>query len=284
MPMISVGQARKLVMFSLFLLTFLLIVLSSYEPVVSLKGSKDTPPDRWQLVWSDEFNYQGFPNPLKWTYEEGFVRNNEAQYYTSPRRQNARVANGMLIIEARKEKYKKANYTSASITTFKKASWRYGRIEVRAKLPSGRGMWTSIWMVGTNRTKVGWPKCGEIDIVENVGFEPNIIHANVHTQAFNHNKGNNKGSSLVIPKLGAKFHVYAVEWFEDRIDFFVDDRKYFTFQNTGNGIDEWPFDNRHYLILNAAIGGFWGGRQGIDPRIFPQKFYIDYVRVYKKLA
>lgn len=277
-------QVRKVgVIFSLFLLTLLLTLLNSYKPTVSLQERINGNLHRWDLVWSDEFNYQGLPNPLKWSYEEGFVRNDEAQYYTRGRKENVRVENGMLVIEARKEKYKKAEYTSASITTFKKATWRYGRFEVKAKFPRGRGMWTSIWLLGTNRAKVGWPKCGEIDIVENLGFEPNMIYANVHTQAFNHNKGNNKGSKLTIPKLGNKFHVYAVEWFEDRIDFFVDDRKYFTFKNTGNGIDEWPFDNSHYLILNAAIGGFWGGRQGIDPNIFPQKFYIDYVRVYKKL-
>ncbi|MBD2774605.1 glycoside hydrolase family 16 protein [Iningainema tapete] len=275
-------MARKVVILSSFLLTFLITVLNSYEPAASFERGMANPSNQWQLVWFDEFNYRGLPNPLKWTYEEGFVRNNEAQYYTRARRQNVWVENGMLVIEARKEKYQNAKYTSASVTTNKRASWRYGRIEVKAKLPTGQGMWPAIWMLGTNYPEVEWPLCGEIDIMENVGYDPNVIHAHVYTQAFNYMTRNVKGSSIVIPLPHTEFHIYAMEWFKDRIDFFVDDRKYFTFKNTGNGIDEWPFDGEHYLILNAAIGGGWGGKKGIDDRIFPQKYYIDYVRVYQQ--
>lgn len=238
--------------------------------------------DPWRLVWSDEFEVEGLPDSSKWTYEEGFIRNSEAQYYTRARPENARVEDGALVIESRKEQYKDADYTSASVTTRDRASWRYGRIEVRAKLPTGRGMWPAIWMLGTNISEVGWPESGEIDIMENVGFDPNRIHANVHTAAFNHADGTSKGASILIDEPHANFHVYAVEWYEDHIDFFVDDRKYFTFANTGGGVDEWPFDQPQYLILNTAIGGAWGGRQGIDDSIFPQSFYIDYVRVYER--
>lgn len=241
-----------------------------------------TGPERaWQLVWHDEFDYEGLPDPGKWGYEEGRIRNNEMQYYTRERQENARVEDGRLIIEARKENYREAAYTSASLITRHTASWRYGRIEVKAKLPTGRGMWPAVWMLGMNRSEVGWPACGEIDIMENVGFDPHRIHGYVHTKAFNHTIGAQKGATITVLNPHADFHVYAVEWFEDHIDFFVNDQKYFTFENTRAGSDEWPFDQPHYLILNAAIGGNWGGQQGIDDTIFPQKYFIEYVRVYE---
>jgi beta-glucanase (GH16 family) len=240
--------------------------------------------EKWKLIWKDEFNYQGLPDDSKWSYETGFVRNREKQYYTKARAENARVEEGTLIIESLKEKYEKADYTSASLHTWHKAEWLYGRMEVRAKLPTGKGMWPAIWMLGTNRGEVGWPTCGEIDIMENVGFDPNVVHANVHTKAYNHTKGTNKGSHIRADEPYEQYHVYAIEWSEDRIDFFLDDRKYFTFENEGKGNDVWPFDKPHYLILNAAVGGTWGGRKGIDDSIFPQKYYIDYVRVLSKRA
>ncbi len=198
----------------------------------------------WELVFSDDFDYAGLLDPNKWDYEVGFIRNEESQYYTKARKEN-------------------------------------GRVEVRAKLPTGRGTWPAIWMLGTNMRQVGWPTCGEIDIMENVGFDPNRIHANIHTQDYNHVKKTGKGNNIEVEKPYEKFHVYAIEWFEDRIDFFIDDNKYFTFKNEGTGNAAWPYDKEHYLILNLAIGGSWGGQKGIDDSIFPQKYYIDYVRVYK---
>ncbi len=143
-------------------------------------------------------------------------------------------------------------------------------------------MWPAIWMLGTNRRQVGWPACGEIDIMENVGYAPDTIHANVHTKKYNHSIGTGKGSKIKADKPYEKFHVYAVEWFEDRMDFYLDDTKYFSFSNEGTGSDVWPYDKAHYLIVNAAIGGAWGGQKGIDDSIFPQKYYIDYVRVLKQ--
>lgn len=253
----------------------------------------------WKLVWSDEFDKPGLPDPAKWNYEEGFVRNNEAQYYTRARSENARVENGMLIIEARKEKMQNAaydasapggsrrgradaEYTSASLTTRGKAGWTYGRIEVRAKLPPGRGTWPAIWTLGTNSSRVGWPACGEIDIMEFVGFEPGVIHANIHTRKYNHVKKTGKGSQISIPDASEQFHIYALEWDKDRMDFFVDDKKYFTYTNEASGTDAWPYDQDQYLILNLAIGGAWGGAKGIDDSCFPQRYYIDYVRVYQR--
>ncbi len=251
-----------------------------------------------KLVWSDEFDKPGLPNPAKWDYETGFIRNNEQQYYTRQRQENARVEDGMLIIEARKEQWKNdaydpaagsgrrsrefADYTSASLTTQGKASWTCGRIEVRAKLPSGRGTWPAIWTLGTNRREVGWPACGEIDIMEFVGFEPGVIHANIHTREYNHVRGTGKGDKIDIADASEAFHVYAVDWEADHIDFFVDNQKYFTFRNEGTGDDVWPYDKDQHLIINLAIGGSWGGQKGIDDSIFPQRYCIDYVRVYQK--
>jgi beta-glucanase (GH16 family) len=256
--------------------------------------------DDWTLVWRDEFDEPGLPSSERWNYETGFIRNGESQYYTRARKENARVENGLLIIEARKENWqvpaangtetrKRANrrgehadYTSASLTTQGKAAWNHGRVVVRAKLPSGRGTWPAIWMLGTNIGDVGWPACGEIDIMEFVGFDPGVIHANIHTKKYNHAIKTGKGDKISIPDACEAFHDYSVEWDHDHMDFFVDKRKYFTFRNEGKGSDSWPFDKDQYLILNLAIGGGWGGQKGIDDGIFPRKYEIDYVRVYQK--
>lgn len=264
------------------LLTLGLVALLLGLPAVAKPQAADDSAGAWKLVWSDEFDREGRPDAAKWTYEEGFVRNREKQFYTKDRPENARVENGHLIIEARKESFGKAEYTSASLTTRGKASWTRGRIEVRAKLPTGRGTWPAIWMLGTDRTLGGWPACGEIDIMEYVGFNPETIHANVHTKKYNHTKGNNKGDKIQVAKPWEDFHTYAVEWFPDRLDFFVDGKKYFSYANEQSGPEAWPFDQPEYLILNTAIGGSWGGQQGIDDSIFPQQFAIDYVRIYQR--
>jgi len=235
----------------------------------------------WKLVWSDEFDYKGFPDPSKWGYETGYVRNNELQYYTESRSDNVKVENGLLIIETKKESFKGFDYTSASLTTKYKESWLYGRVEIRAKLPTGKGMWPTIWMLGSNIDDEGWPACGEIDIMENVGFDPDKIYVSIHTQAYNSTLNNQKSSTILVPHPYRYFHVYTIEWFEDRIDFYIDDKKCFTFRKECTGFETWPFDKAQYLIINAAVGGNLGGAHGVDGSIFPQKFYIDYVRVYK---
>lgn len=248
----------------------------------------------WKLAWSDEFDKDGKPDSAKWAYEEGYVRNDEAQYYTKDRSENARVENGNLVIEARKERFvlekdapsRKgrgfADYTSASLTTRGKASWTYGKIEVRAKLPGARGTWPAIWMLGSNIDKTGWPACGEIDIMEFVGYEPGVVHSNVHTQGFNHKHGNGRGQKLALADASERFHAYAVEWTPKALDFFVDGKKFFTCANDGSGVDSWPFDAPQYLILNLAIGGAWGGMKGIDDSRFPQQMLVDYVRIYQE--
>jgi beta-glucanase (GH16 family) len=247
-------------------------------------GSPATPapgPSGWTLVFADEFDAPGALDPAKWGYEIGYIRNDEKQYYTS-RAENVRAEGGNLLIEARKEPYQGYGYTSASINTRGRFELTYGRVEVRAKLPTGNGTWPAIWMLGTNIGQVGWPACGEIDIMENVGFEPTRIHGTVHTAAYNHVQGTARGSSVTIASPWEDFHVYAMEWYPDRIDVFVDGQKYFTFRNEGTGSRTWPFDKPQYLLLNLAIGGSWGGQKGIDDSRFPHRYLIDYVRVYKQ--
>jgi beta-glucanase (GH16 family) len=241
-------------------------------------------PPGWTLTWFDEFDGAGLPDASKWGYEVGFVRNKELQYYTRARLENARLEGGMLVIESRKEPYETAAYTSASLHTKGKGEFLYGRIEVRAKLPTGRGMWPAIWMLGVNIDQLGWPTCGEIDIMENVGFDPNRIFGTVHTQAYNHVAGTAKGADLAVAAPWESFHVYAIEWSTTEIAFFVDEQRYFTFPNESQGSAKWPFDRPHYLILNIAVGGSWGGQKGVDDAIFPQRFYIDYVRVLRRGA
>jgi beta-glucanase (GH16 family) len=249
----------------------------------------------WRLIWSDEFDKPGLPDAGKWSYETGFIRNNELQFYTRDRRENARIENGTLIIEGRKERFANpdyrpdaaanrrrqvefADYTAASLITEGKASFLYGRIEVRAKLPQGKGVWPAIWMMGTNRAVVGWPRCGEIDIMEFVGKEPNRVHATVHFSK--DGKHASKGGKLETQAPNEDFHVYAVEWYPDRMDFFFDQQKYFTFDNdlAGTGEDN-PFRKPHYLLVNLALGGSWGGP--MDDAVLPQKYQIDYVRVFE---
>ncbi|MHB2019969.1 MAG: glycoside hydrolase family 16 protein, partial [Candidatus Xenobia bacterium] len=229
----------------------------------------------WHLAWSDEFNHDGRPDPTKWTYERGFVRNQELQYYQS---QNAWVENGHLIIEARhqhvpnpaylagsknwKTSRPMAEYTSASLTTRGLATWTYGRIEASIEMPSGRGVWPAFWMLGANDTRVGWPDCGEIDIMENVGFEPNVNHGSIHTKAFNWMNDTQKTATIPVPDATTKFHRYAIDWDAERIEFSVDDRRFLTFQNPHLTRAEWPFDQPMFIILNDAVGGMWGGQKG----------------------
>ena len=235
---------------------------------------------QWDLVWSEEFEYSGSPASENWGYEIGYVRNNELQYYTD-NPDNVRVDEGHCIITARLEA--EDSITSASINTRGKKDFLFGRIEVRAQIPSALGSWPAIWMLGTNRSELGWPDCGEIDIMEHVGYDPDFIHANIHTGAYNHSIGTNKGNLIEIKDPWADFHIYAVEWFEDHMDFFLDDSLYFTFENDGAGNhDTWPFDKPHYLLLNLAYGGMWGGNMGVDTTLLPLEYKIDYVRYYKE--
>jgi beta-glucanase (GH16 family) len=272
---------------------FCLLAISALSiDTVAAQKKKD-----WKLVWSDEFNYTGLPDSTKWGYEVGHVRNNEQQYYTNARKENAWVNNGVLTITGRKEdytnrfykqgsanwKYKDSlvNYTSASINTLGKVAWKYGRIEVSAKMPHGGGMWPAIWMMGANIKEVSWPLCGEIDIMEFIGNHPEDIYGTIHYPDSVTAKHHSSGSKILSDKLANDFHVYAIEWDDQKIDIYFDDKKYHTFNinDAGSG-DNNPFRKPFYILLNLAMGANWPGP--IDDKVLPQQFVVDYVRVYNK--
>jgi len=243
--------------------------------------------DPWKLVWSDDFNRPGAPDPAKWTYEKGFVRNQELQFYTDNRRENARVEGGNLVIEARKERladrpdFGGQDYSSGKLVTAGIADWTYGFVEVRAKLACGLGVWPAIWMLGADGSS-GWPAMGEIDIMEHVGFDPGVVHGTIHTEAYNHVKKTQKGGETMVPDAQEQFHIYAIDWTADKIDFFVDDKVYYSVpRDPKDDHKGWPFDKRFHLIMNLAVGGNWGGKEGVDESGWPRRMEVDYVRVYQ---
>ncbi|GAB3172006.1 glycoside hydrolase family 16 protein [Telluribacter humicola] len=230
--------------------------------------------------WSEEFSYTGKPDAEKWSYELGGHGwgNNELQNYTD-RLENARVEDGMLIITARKEASANRQYSSARLVTKDKADFTYGKVEVRAKLPSGRGTWPSIWALASQNTygTEFWPDNGGIDLVAHAGFDQNRVYSNIHNKAFSQ-----KGNSMVIKSASSDFHTYTCEWTPERITLKVDGKTNFTYKREDKYTwREWPFDQPFHLILNVAIGGTWGGEKGVDDSIFPQKMVVDYVRIYE---
>ncbi len=274
----------------LLIISVIILACSNNSTNPKNDDGDDNPPDTtntWQLVWSDEFDYSGIPDSTKWNYDTGGHGwgNQELQYYEEKRIENSRVENGSLIIQARKESWKDgAQYTSARLVSCDKGDWLYGRFEIRAKLPSGRGTWPAIWMLPTRWIygDGGWPDNGEIDIMEHVGYDQGNIHASIHTNLYNHKINTQKSGSIIMADVSTNFHDYIFEWYPDSMHFYVDETKYFTFNNECSGWPVWPFDNKFHLILNVAVGGTWGGAQGVDDSIFPQKMEIDYVRVYSK--
>ncbi len=248
-------------------------------------GCVSAQQQSYHMIWQDEFDGQGHPDSSRWNYETGGDGwgNNELQYYTERRLKNARLENGRLIIEAHKEYYQGNDYTSARLTTKNNGDWVYGRMEARAKLPAGRGTWPAIWMLPTQWIygNGSWPDNGEIDIMEHVGYEEGLIHGTIHTHAYNHMDGTDKGGTTQVPDATEAFHVYAIEWTQSEIRWYVDDQLYFTFENEGEGWQKWPFDHPFHLLMNIAIGGDWGGVEGVDNSIFPVQMQVDYVRVYQ---
>jgi beta-glucanase (GH16 family) len=256
------------------------------EPLVP-----DPEAGEWQLVWADEFDVAGLPDSTKWSYDVGGHGwgNRELQYYTERRPENARVEGGRLIIEARRDFYEGHEYTSARLVTKGKADWTYGRFEVRARLPSGRGTWPAAWMLASQHSYglAYWPDNGEIDIMEHVGYDPDVVHAAVHTRAYHHSIGTHRTASTLVPGARSDFHLYAIEWSNEEIRAYVDDVHYFTFRNerldrADADYRHWPFDRPFHLLLNVAVGGNWGGAQGVDPNIWPQRMEVEYVRVYQR--
>jgi len=269
-------------------------------PNIEAKAPTAQTPNKsqWQFEWADEFNVTGLADSKNWSYEKGFVRNKEHQYYTEARKKNAFIEKGKLVIEAHRESFpnkdyeagsknwqrarKQAYWTSAALITKGKKSFLYGRIEVRARMPRGAGAWPAIWMLGTNIHKTGWPSCGEIDIMEFLGREPKTIHTTIHFKDAQSKKHKNNGGSKDFHQLDEKFHTYAIEWDKDKIDFFVDQvkihRAELKLANQADGSN--PFRKPHYLLLNLAMGGGWGGK--IDPKLQKARYEIDYVRYFKK--
>jgi len=268
----------------IFTLLLLLIAVSNY-------AAPAVPPASWKLVWSDEFNSPGLPDPSKWGYDVGGHGwgNKELQNYTDRRKENARVENGVLIIEARRDGSAAQPYSSARLVTKNKSDWTYGRFEVRAKLPSGRGTWPAIWMLPTQRSYGAnyWPDNGEIDIMEHVGYDPDVIHGSAHTKAYYHSINTEKTGKTKVETARSGFNTYAVEWTPEEIRWYVNDRQYFKFSNErlsnpAADYKQWPFDKPFHLLLNLAVGGNWGGAQGVDDSIWPQRMEIDYIRVYQQ--
>jgi beta-glucanase (GH16 family) len=266
--------------FKMYLLSALLLSAGCAMP-------QRTAYKRWKLVWGDEFNYTGLPDTTKWNYDAGGHGwgNHELEYYTDKRAENARVENGTLIIEARKESFEGMNYTSARLVSKGKddpvtIGWQYGKIEVRAKIPKGIGTWPAIWMLGS-KEPFQWPDDGEIDIMEHVGFDQGVIHASVHCKKYYHSIGTQKTAVTTVNDCSENFHIYGIEWSADSIKIAIDGKTYFSFANEHSGYDAWPFDNKMHLLLNVAVGGDWGGQKGVDEKIWPQRMEVDYVRVYQ---
>lgn len=251
----------------------------SPRPITDLGWTFETTP-----VWKDEFDEPGALNVSRWSYDVGGHGwgNNEQQYYTEGDA-NAKVSNGILTIEALPETKDNRSYTSARVVTKGKGDFLYGRIEVRAKLPGGKGSWPAIWMLPTDNTYGTWPASGEIDIMEHVGYDPNRVHCTVHTTDFNHSKGTQRGNSMIVPTAMTDFHDYRVDWTPYAIRGYIDGEKYFEFTNLNQGPSSWPFNHKFHLLLNIAVGGNWGGAQGVERSAFPVKMEVDYVRVYKMI-
>jgi len=278
---------------TLFLFSMLIFVVaaSAFFGCRELTASSEAGSAAgWQLVWSDEFNYSGLPDSATWGYDVGGHGwgNKALQYYTERRKENARVEDGHLVIEARRDGSGSNEYTSARLVSKGKGDWTYGRFEVRAKLPSGRGTWPAIWMLPSVKIygNGGWPDNGEIDIMEHVGLDPNVIHGSAHTRAYYHSIGTQKTAKIEVPDALTAFNLYSVEWTPNEIRWYVNGKQYFTFANerltqTAADYKQWPFDKPFHLILNFAVGGNWGGAHGIDQSIWPQRMEIDYVRIYQ---
>lgn len=236
-----------------------------------------------KLVWSDDFNNNGFPDLDRWTFEiqdPGWVNNELQQYVKNVA--NCRVENGNLILEAHYHPESSHPYTSARIKSQFHGDWKYGRFEVKAKLPHGRGTWPAIWAMPTDSTYGIWPRSGEIDIMEHVGYDPGQVHASIHCEDYCWRQGTQKTASITNESVEDEFHLYFMNWTENQIEIGMDDIIFFRYNKPKDSSPtNWPFDQKFYLILNIAVGGVWGGEQGVDNTIFPQQMRVDFVRIYQ---
>ena len=248
-------------------------------PPVNKEYSFETTP-----IWQDEFDYTGAPDSTKWGYDIGGSGwgNHELQYYTNSTK-NANVKDGKLILSLLREYVGGKDYSSARLVTKGKGDFLYGKVQIKAKLPMGKGTWPAIWMLPTDWEYGDWPKSGEIDIMEHVGYDQNNIHFSTHSEAYYFKINTQKSANQIVSTASTDFHIYGLEWTPTEIKGLIDDSVMFTFKNEGGGYTVWPFDKRFHLLLNIAFGGDWGGAQGFDNSSLPQKMEVDYIRVYKMI-
>jgi beta-glucanase (GH16 family) len=275
---------------------FGVLILAAAQAAASLSANNysiDEPMPRHPptLAWSDEFNGKALDRS-KWSFDtsrnkQGWY-NGELQYYSANRPENLRIDNGVLIIEARKDPgelrrfadWGGEQYSSAKITTRGKEALRYGFVEVRAKLPCAGGTWPAIWLLPDGSAP--WPEGGEIDVMEHVGSQPHVVHATLHTKLFNHVLHTGRGAEYAVPTSCEAFHRYQLSWTRQAITIGVDDHAYMRVRNDQpGGRGAWPFDTPFYLILNLAMGGNWAAAKGMDDAALPQRFEVDYVRVWQ---
>jgi beta-glucanase (GH16 family) len=277
-------------------------IARSGEPVLSGLVVRSRTPDLrgWELAWADEFDYEGAPDPEVWNIEIWPPRkvNNEDQAYTD-RAKNLRVSGGRLVIEAHKESFADAEYTSGRIHSRGKRDFLYGRADIRARLPAGQGTWAALWMMPSDFFRYAtscneregwegdsdcdaWPNSGEIDIMEHVGYDMGVVHGTVHNRAYYWKNQEQRKGSIVNVGVDEDFHIYSIEWTPDAIYVYCDGSPYFAYYRQEAGWEAWPYDHPYHLIFNLAIGGDWGRAGGpIDDSIFPVSMEVDYVRVYQ---
>ena len=269
----------------------LALLLASCATAPAPDPARIGPPAGYELVWADEFEGTGLPDPARWSWDTAFNKrgwhNEEKQYYADRRAKNARREGGRLIIEAHLDEeelrgfpdHGGQRYSSARLITRGKASWKYAYVEARAKLPCGLGTWPAIWTLADVQP-MKWPDDGEIDMMEHVAQDPGVVHQTIHTKAYNHVQGTQKAAQKKLADACDAFHLYQLHWTPERIRMGIDGETVFTFDKPSDDPAEWPFDKSHYLLLNLAVGG-WGGQKGIDDAVFPQRFEVDYVRVWQ---
>jgi beta-glucanase (GH16 family) len=282
------GRASRLARTAVAMATVLLTACSALPPaplaVASNPAQTLAPPAGYQLVWADEFECDGLPDPTRWAYDTGMNKagwhNRELQYYAGPRAENAVVRGGRLVITARRESLSTApdwggqRYTSTRLFTHGRRDWTYGFFEVRAKLPCGLGTWPAIWLLNS---AMDWPAGGELDIMEHVGKNPGHVFSSIHTAA-NHG-GNPVGGGTTLKDACSRFHDYQMHWTADRLRFAIDGKVHLEYVNPRAGRERWPFDTPQFLILNIAVGGDLGGP--VDDSVFPVAMEVEHVRVYQ---
>lgn len=267
-----------------YILVLTLFWIACSSPI-NKKHNIQNEPTEYKLVWEDDFNYHGLPDTSKWAYDtegnEAGWGNKEAQFYTDSDSNNAWVKDGILKITAHTDSIHGKPFTSARLIS--KATWKYGKIEVNARLPEANGTWSAIWMMpgGWSFNDGNWPDIGEIDIMEHVGHDEGIIHASAHSKDYQWWKGTQKTATIYLPDAIEKFHSYVLEWEPEFLKAYVDDSLYFEYHNEGLGESKWPYDKPFYLIMNLAVGGEWGQVNGIETEKFPQTMEVDYVKIYQ---